>query len=199
MPVDLKKLLTLAVALLPMSALAQDHSHGGNPAPYAGLETRDIKGLSEEDVKELQRGGGWGLALPAELNGLPGPAHLLELQTELELSAEQVRTITAIYEEMRVAAMAAGERFIAAEAAISDAFAGPDLSEETLHSLLADAAEARTELRFIHLSRHMSTPEILSDRQIERYNILRGYADDPCTNVPEGHNPDLWRRHNGCE
>ena len=28
---------------------------------------------------ELLAGGGWGFALPAELNGLPGPRHVLEL------------------------------------------------------------------------------------------------------------------------
>ncbi|WP_428526093.1 hypothetical protein [Roseibium sp.] len=199
MSVHLTKSLALAIALVPIAAFSQDHGHGSNTAPYAGFETREIKSLSEQDIAELQRGGGWGLALPAELNGHPGPAHLLDLQTELELSAEQVGTITATYKTMRIAAIAAGERLIAAEAAISNAFAQPGLSEETLRSLLAEAGKARTELRFIHLSRHLSTPELLSDAQIQQYNILRGYADDPCTSVPEGHNRDLWRRHNGCD
>ena len=59
--------------------VAQDHGH----SPYAGLEAREIKSLSEADIEELRRGGGWGLALPAELNGVPGPAHLLELRDEI--------------------------------------------------------------------------------------------------------------------
>ena len=58
---------------LPLAALGQ-HNHGGHATPYAGLETRAIKSLSDEDIAELRRGGGWGLALPAVLSGLPGPA-----------------------------------------------------------------------------------------------------------------------------
>ncbi|WP_343895531.1 hypothetical protein [Roseibium denhamense] len=133
------------------------------------------------------------------MNGRPGPAHLLEHKDELELTAEQVDAIALMYENMRTAAIAAGERFISAEAALSNAFAGVELEEEALRELLAEAAQARAELRFIHLSRHLSTPEILSQVQIERYKILRGYADDPCARVPEGHDPDMWRRHNGCQ
>lgn len=192
------KSLVLMIAVFPLAAFAQDHGHGGNSAPYAGFEAREIKSLSEQDIEELRRGRGWGMALPAELSGRPGPAHLLELEEELDLSANQVVAISAIYEQMRTAAVAAGERFIAAEAALSDAFAGSDLSEERLRDLLAEAAEARAELRFIHLSRHLSTPELLSDAQIQRYNVLRGYTDDPCETVPDGHDPEMWRRHNGC-
>ena len=28
--------------------------------------------------------------------------------------------------------------------------------------------------------------------------VLRGYAGDPCDTVPAGHDPDMWRMHNGC-
>jgi len=190
----------VALTILPLLAAAQHQMHGDNPAPYAGLETRDIKSLSEQDIAEIRRGGGWGLALPAELNGRPGPANLLELKDDLELSAEQVLAITEIYEAMHADAIAAGERFIAAEAALNDAFEGTDLSEDMLQDLLVEAAEARANLRFVHLSRHLETPVLLTEAQIQKYNVLRGYSsDDPCLNVPEGHDPNMWRRHNGCE
>ena len=109
---------------------------------YEGFETREIKSLSEQDIEELRRGGGWGLALPAELNGQPGPAHLLELQEELNLSKEQVEAISSIIDEMRTAAIVAGEHFIASETALSNAFADSGLSEETLRGLLAESAAA---------------------------------------------------------
>ncbi len=35
---------------------------------YIGQENRAIKSLSSEDIAELERGGGWGLAKAAELN-----------------------------------------------------------------------------------------------------------------------------------
>ena len=195
------KTLGFTLALVPLAAIGQENEgHQGHAAPYAGLETREIKSLSQQDIAELQRGGGWGLALPAELNGLPGPLHLLELQEELELTVNQVDVITVIYEKMRADAVTAGERFIAAEAALNAAFVAPaDLSEDTLRRLLAEAADARAELRFVHLSRHLATPAILSEAQIQKYNRLRGYSDDPCSNPPEGHDPQMWRSHNGCD
>jgi Spy/CpxP family protein refolding chaperone len=173
-------LSTILTATFSFAAGAQDHSHGDDPTPYAGFQTREIKSLSNQDIKELRGGGGWGLALPAELNGRPGPAHLLELKNEIGLSAEQVEAITGIYEEMRIEAIATGERFITAEAALSMALESPDLGEEHLRELLEETAAARLELRFIHLSRHLSTPELLTTEQVQKYAVLRGYAEPLC-------------------
>lgn len=197
----MKLVLSMAAIsfLMPFSTFAQDHGHNHSGTPYAGFETREIKSLSEQDIAELRRGGGWGLALPAELNGLPSPAHLLELQEELALSRDQVAAITFMFEEMQTEAIAAGERFIAAEAAVSAAFDDAVVPHEELASLLATAAEARAALRLVHLSRHLATPALLSDEQVRRYSILRGYSDNPCASVPEGHDPTMWRRHNGCD
>ena len=64
------------------------------PSPYAGEESRAVKSLSAEDIAELRRGGGWGLARAAELNGMPGPIHLLELKDDIPLTREQVSAIT---------------------------------------------------------------------------------------------------------
>ena len=58
-------------------------------SPYAGMQTRTIKALSEQQIADLKAGRGMGLALPAELNGYPGPAHVLELSDQLGLSPEQ--------------------------------------------------------------------------------------------------------------
>ena len=57
--------------------------------PYAGLEQRAVKALSEQQIADLRGGRGMGLALPAELNGYPGPSHVLENADALGLSAEQ--------------------------------------------------------------------------------------------------------------
>lgn len=189
--------LTLGLTF-PLTALSQ-HNHGGHSTPYAGMQNRAIKSLSDADLQELRRGGGWGLALPAELNGMPGPAHLLELKEPLGLSADQVRAIQALFDAMKQAAVPAGERLIAAEAAIEAAFASGRVEEASLRRLLTEAESARTELRFIHLSQHYQTVPLLRPEQIQRYNVLRGYADDPCKNIPAGHNPEMYRRHMGCK
>ncbi len=185
----------IALALLPSGLWAAGGDHA---TPYAGFQDRAIKSLSDDDIAELRRGGGWGLALPAELSGLPGPAHLLEMQDEIGLSEDQVARITVVYDGMKAEAIEAGEKFIAAEAALSEAFAAKDMDPDSLRALLAASAEARAALRFVHLSRHLMTPDVLSEDQIATYQRLRGYADDPCQAIPEGHDPDMWRRHNGC-
>lgn len=192
-------LLTLALSLPPIVALAQQHDHSGHAMPYAGLETRAIKSLSDTDLEELRRGGGWGLALAAELNGMPGPAHLLELKDNIPLTPDQVTAIQAIFQQMKADAIAAGEKLISAEQAIEDAFRSGKLEKDTLRQLISDAEAARAELRYIHLSRHLETPPLLTSEQIARYKMLRGYQSDPCASVPEGHDPAMWKLHNGCK
>lgn len=175
--------LGFAVFLPSQAVLAQQHGHGAahgdHVSPYAGLDAREIKSLSEEDVAALREGRGWGLALPAELNGVPGPAHLLELRDELGLSEDQVSAIKVIHAGMQAEAVDAGERFLAAEAALDAAFAEGGLSEDYLRQLIQTAEAARADLRFIHLSRHLSTPPLLNDEQIQRYGELRGYELEP--------------------
>jgi len=192
--------MTLALALVlgvSMPSLAQ-HA-GASHATYAGLQNRPIKSLSENDIKELKRGGGWGLALPAELNGMPGPSHVLELKEKLGLSAVQTRQVQTLFDDMKKAAVPVGEQLIAAEQEIEKAFASGKVEETTLRRLLARAEAARTELRFIHLSQHYKTTAILTGQQIKAYNVLRGYEADPCKNTPEGHDPVMYRKHMGCK
>jgi len=69
------------------------------------MQNRAIKSLSDDDIKELRRGGGWGLALAAELNGMPGPAHLLELKDQIPLTDDQVAKTQALLNDMRQAAI----------------------------------------------------------------------------------------------
>ncbi len=95
--------------------------------------------------------------------------------------------------------MAAGERLIAAERALSDAFAAGSVTPDALRGLLAASEAARAELRYVHLSRNIETVPLLNPHQIATYGVLRGYGGDPCANVPEGHDPEMWRKHNGCD
>ncbi|MBT2326834.1 hypothetical protein J7E62_31490 [Variovorax paradoxus] len=74
--------MTIGALALSVSAPAQ---HG----PYAGEQQRAIKSLSEKDIADLQAGQGMGLAKAAELNGYPGPAHVLEHADALQLTAVQ--------------------------------------------------------------------------------------------------------------
>ena len=125
----------------------------------------------------MKRGGGWGFAKAAELNGLPGPAHLLELKHEIPLDAAQIAVITQIFEQMKREAIPQGERFITLERELEEHFQNRTISDERLRASLDAIADARKKLRYIHLSTHLKMPGILSQEQIDRYNTLRGYSN----------------------
>jgi len=167
--------------------------------PYAGLQTREIATLSADDIQDLEEGRGWGLALAAELNGYPGPLHVLELADDLNLLPRQRQQIETLFGEMREEAIAEGAALIPAEHALNQAFARGDIQRSALSDLVQAAEAARARLRFTHLSRHLQTVGILSDHQVALYSVLRGYTSDPCLSVPQGHDAAMWRRHNGCE
>jgi hypothetical protein len=140
------------------------------------------------------------LALPAELNSHPGPAHLLELADALELDPAQRTAIEELFDAMQARAIDLGAALIDAEAALDSGFENGGLSQDDLRQLIMTAETLRAELRFLHLSQHLRTVNILTGQQIAQYDVLRGYTDDnPCANVPEGHNESMWRAHNGCD
>lgn len=173
------KPFALAVSLLIIPGIALSQSPGHQHAsPYAGEQSRAIKSLSRDDIDQLQRGAGWGLARAAELNGVPGPAHLLELQDDIPLAAHQVAEIRDIFERMQADTIAEGQRLIALEERLDVHFREGTITDDILQRLLADIAESRGRLRYLHLATHLETPRLLTDAQIERYNELRGYRRD---------------------
>ena len=173
-----------------------DHSH---KSKYAGEEKREIKSLSAIDIEELQNGKGWGLAKAAELNGVPGPVHLLEMKEEIDLSAEQIRAIEDIYMKMKQEAVPLGLELIELERELDNHFANGTIRDELLRQILQKISQVHGQLRYIHLSAHLKTPDILKSEQIALYNKLRGYSsNDPCENVPKGHDPIMWKKHHNC-
>jgi Spy/CpxP family protein refolding chaperone len=76
--------------------------------PYAGMQTRPVKALSEQQTADLRAGRGMGLALAAELNGYPGPLHVLELADQLELTADQRTRVRQLFDAMKAEAIPVG-------------------------------------------------------------------------------------------
>jgi hypothetical protein len=73
--------------------------------PYAGLEARPLKALSDEQIADLKAGRGMSLALAAELNGYPGPAHVIELADKLDLSVAQKSKARELFAAMKAEAV----------------------------------------------------------------------------------------------
>ena len=192
--VTVQVLVLILIATFAFSA--PDHTH---KSKYAGEEKREIKSLSATDIEELQNGKGWGLAKAAELNGVPGPVHLLEMKEEIDLSAEQIQAIEDIYRKMKQEAVPLGLELIELEIELNNHFANRTITNELLRQILQKITQVHRQLRYVHLSTHLKTPDILKSEQITLYNKLRGYSsDDPCENVPKGHDPEMWKKHHNC-
>jgi hypothetical protein len=164
--------------------------------PYAGLHTRDIKALSAQQISDLAAGRGMGFALAAELNGYPGPAHVLELAGPLALTETQRATVQRQFEAMQAEAIPLGKRMIAVEAELDRAFAERTITPERLTTLTAQIGEIGGMLRNIHLKYHLSTAAMLSGEQVRRYGELRGYGRGAQLHDPEQHGSrHLMPRH----
>ena len=187
-------LVLLFILVTSMSVFAETYT-----SKYVGEEYRKIKSLSPDDVEELTKGGGWGLAKAAELNGIPGPAHILEMEDKINLTGEQKKKIQKIYNEMKDEAMALGKQLIRLEMELNIGFYNRNINQELLENYVREIEKVRAKLRIVHLSTHLQTPNILTNKQIILYNKLRGYSKDPCQNIPEGHNAEMWKKHNGCK
>ena len=159
----------LALVAAPLAALAVEQ-------PYQGLESRDIKALSPEEIAALEAGQGFSQALSAELNGFPGPRHVINLAGELDLTAEQRVSVDALFMDMQAEAVATGRAVLAGEAELEAAFRAGRLSEEELATMVEEIGRQRGVLRGIHLKYHLRTKALLSPHQVALYNAARGYA-----------------------
>src|SRR5262245_23543288 len=102
-------LAAAVIVLFAGSAVAQEHQHQHKHGqPYALMQARSVKALGDQQMADLRAGRGMGLALAAELNGYPGPLHVLELADRLGLSPDQRREVQRLYDAMKAKAIAAG-------------------------------------------------------------------------------------------
>ena len=142
--------------------------------PAAALAS--IKTLAPDEQAALAEGGGAGMAKPAELNGYPGPKHVLELADQLVLTAEQRRRAEALFQSMQGRAAALGGQVLAKEAELDRAFAGRRAEPEAVAALVREIAALRGELRLVHLRAHFEMADLLDARQDEAYARLRGHG-----------------------
>ena len=93
--------MTRAIVLFTAALLlAAGTSFAQNPQPYAGMQARPLKALSGDELTDLREGRGMGLALAGELNGYPGPKHVLELAKELNLTEAQRARTQQLFDDM---------------------------------------------------------------------------------------------------
>lgn len=170
----MKRLILACLFFLSSPVFAQEHEH---TSPYAGMETRDIKALSDADVEGLLSGAGMGYAMAAELNGYPGPKHVLELANELGLTDEQREQTEVLYAAMQREAIVFGKKLIALEAELDAAFASNEIDSGLILALTAQIGAVEGMLRAAHLKTHLEMTPLLSMHQRHMYQQLRGYGE----------------------
>lgn len=152
-----------------------DHTPGGQP--YAGFEKREIKAFSPEELKNLRAGNGMGYALAAELNGFPGPKHILEHEAAINLTGEQKKAVRRSFDKMKKEAVRLGQQIIAEERKLDRLFAGGQIDGRQLRAKTRQIADLESQLRATHLAAHLEMKELLSEQQIEIYKKMRGYKN----------------------
>ena len=175
-----------AVAML----LCASSTAWAQASPYAGQQQRSIKALSDQEVAALLEGHGAGFAKAAELNGYPGPMHVLELADRLGLSAEQRTATQRLMHEHKQRARSLGAGLVNAERELDGLFVQRSATPDAVDAATRRVALLQAELRAEHLKTHLAQTALLTPEQVRRYSELRGYG-----NAARGHSSGTHKHH----
>ncbi len=170
--------LSICLSTRPTPSVFAQAEPTPTPSAYSALLDTEIRGLSPELIEAYRTGAGAGLALPAELNGYPGPRHVLDLADELHLTEEQEAAIQALYDTMLPQAIDLGEQILQGEAELEHTFRDNSMEEAFLEDQLTAISALHAQLRFVHLRTHIASAAILTPEQTEHYSVLRGYSSE---------------------
>ena len=170
----IKTLVLIPSVLLHMTGLvlAESKPH----QPYAGQEQPSVSSLAAADLNALKKGQGWGLANPAELNGYPGPIHVLKLVERLELIKAQISQVRAIYTKTNANARHISKAFVNSEVEPDALFKTGAATPDAIQRALKKSLQFRAELRAAHLNTHNKTVQRLTQHQRHLDSQLRRYS-----------------------
>lgn len=174
------KRIAFVVALFTTVLVCSLHAQHQHPAPTGAAAAAQAShhAFLEQERQALERGEGFGMALPADRAGYPGPQHVLELKNELKLSPQQVAAMEKLFAEMKAKAIERGREVLAAEQRLEEMFrqgrSADELREESFR-----IASLRAELRWVHLNTHLAARQVLTAEQSAAYLKLRYGPSDP--------------------
>jgi Spy/CpxP family protein refolding chaperone len=125
------------------------------------------------DKDALLNAEGMGQASYAEMNGYPGPKHVLDLADKLQLSEAQKKSVKQIYNDMAARAKELAQRIISLEEELNKAFSENLVTERSVREDAEQIGRLRGRLRAVHLAAHLKTRGILTDKQVETYMKMR--------------------------
>jgi len=150
---------------------AQQHTHN-TPATAPGSSQAAHHAFLEQERAAIERGEGFGMALPADRSGYPGPKHILELKEQLKLTVEQQATVEKLFLAMKEKAIARGKEVLLGEERLEKMFA-EGRPEAELREDSFRVASLRAELRWVHLEAHLAAKKLLTAEQLMTYRHLR--------------------------
>ena len=116
-----------------------------------------------------------GLAQAAELNGFPGPMHVLELADRLELTSAQSAATSSLMTQHKADVRLLGARLVEAERELDVLFRDKRATEATIRQRTEAIAMLQAQIRTSHLHTHLKQAELLTSAKDDLYNTLRGY------------------------
>jgi hypothetical protein len=194
----MRTILVVLLVLAPITSAVAQHAPGpaepGHRSPYRDQHAAGARGLTAQEIGDLAAGRGMGLARAAELNGYPGPRHVLDAarDRQLVLSDDQWMAVQRVFDTMEQEARKLGARVIAEEQALEAAFRAGAITEDDLASRVSRLATTQGDLRQVHLRAHLATRALLTETQIARYHELRGYTS-PAPAPADAHRPQGHR------
>jgi len=129
------------------------------------------------------------MAKAAELNGYPGPKHVLIPAKELRLTDAQRQQVQVIFDRMSAAARPLGMELVGRELLLDRLFAEGEITPDRLAVETASIGTLEGSLRSVHLAAHLQTRALINSHQIALYNQLRGNesgtASSPRVTAPQ--------------
>jgi hypothetical protein len=127
--------------------------------------------LAAAEVDALLEGRGMGMAAIAEINGYPGPMHVLELQDKLKLTPDQRFATSRLLGITQGRVRALGARIVETERQLDADMASGTLTSEQLRIRIQTIAALRGQLRHVHADAHLRgkavLPPVLSQRALD--------------------------------
>lgn len=158
-------LWALALAVVPAASAQENLQTGDHPKRHLAMQAREFH--------NLEQGRGMGMASAAETNGYPGPKHVLEHATALELTDAQLDRSRELMARVKTRAPELGRQVVDAEKRLEAMFADGSVTEAKMDSLLMEIGKLRARLRSVHLTAHLDQAAVLTEAQIEQYMTLR--------------------------
>ncbi|MGH8004971.1 MAG: hypothetical protein ACRECJ_09655 [Limisphaerales bacterium] len=129
--------------------------------------------MTAAEVEIYMSGAPFDEILPAETFGYPSPLRVMELEGELELTAEQQKKISALADRMRKEAILYGKKITAQELLLDDFFRKGQTDPMALANRVESIGLLRWRLRFNMLSICVNTRSALTEDQLKKFRELR--------------------------